>query len=66
MLNELPPGVKLLRTFEGHQDTILSLAFNPQGDMLASGSRDTTVKLWEVHTGKLLRTFKAYEEQSII
>ncbi len=35
---KLPPGVKLLRTLEGHQGTVYSVAFDPQGETLASGS----------------------------
>jgi len=31
-----------------HQNTIVSLAFNPDGTQLASGSRDRSVKLWDV------------------
>jgi hypothetical protein len=27
---ELPPGVKLLRTLEGHTDAVTSVAFDPQ------------------------------------
>jgi WD40 repeat protein len=44
---ELPPGVKLLRTLKGHQDAVTSVAFDPQGLTLASGSGDGMVKLWE-------------------
>jgi small GTP-binding protein len=58
---ELPPGVKLLRTLEGHQDVVRSVAFDPQGETLASGSDDTTVKLWEAQSGKLLRTLEGHE-----
>ncbi len=53
---ELPQGVKLLRTLEGHEDIILSVAFDPMGRMLVSGSYDRTVKLWDVASGKLLHT----------
>ena len=28
----LPPGVKLLRTLEGHKDWVSSVTFDPQGD----------------------------------
>jgi hypothetical protein len=28
---ELPPGVKLLRMFEGHQGVVWGVAFDPQG-----------------------------------
>jgi hypothetical protein len=57
---ELPPGVKLLRTLEGDKGVILSVAFDPTGQMLASGSADNTAKLWEVEGGKLLCTFKGH------
>ena len=58
---ELPPGVKLLRTLEGHEGAVRSVAFDPQGGTLASGSNDYTVKLWDARSGKLLRTLKGHE-----
>lgn len=39
----------------------MSVAFDPAGKMLASGSADNTVKLWEVESGKLLRTLEGHE-----
>src|SRR5262249_26371562 len=62
---ELPPGVKLLRTLEGHQGAVQSVAFDPQGETLASGSSDRTVKLWEVRSGKLLRTLKGQMSRGV-
>ncbi len=57
----LPPGVKLLRTLEGHQQVVTSLAFDPLGGILASGSSDHTVKLWETRSGKLLHTLGGHQ-----
>lgn len=37
-----------LITLTGHQKPVMSLAFNPTGTLLASGSGDNTVKLWGV------------------
>ncbi len=54
------PGVKLLRTFKGHEYVVTSVAFDPQGETLASGSRNDTIKVWEVRSGKLLRTLEGH------
>ena len=39
----------------------MSVAFDPQGGTLASGSDDNTVKLWEARSGKLLRTLEGHQ-----
>ena len=39
--------------FSGHKSLISSVAFSPNGRMLASGSHDNTVRLWEVRVGEL-------------
>ncbi|MBN1342924.1 MAG: TIR domain-containing protein, partial [Phycisphaerae bacterium] len=41
---------RLLRTLEGHRDWVRSVAFDPRGRALASGSDDNTVKLWDTET----------------
>jgi len=53
----------LAGTLEGHQGSVLSVAFNQPGDMLASGSTDRTVKLWDIRTGKLLRTLTRHYKE---
>lgn len=61
--NQPPLGVRLIRTFRGHKGRVLSVAFDPQGGSLASGSSDRTIKLWDVQSGELLRTLKGHEKQ---
>ena len=45
-------------TLEGHTDWVSSVAFSRQG-VLASGSLDRTIKLWNVQTGTRTDTFEA-------
>ncbi|MCF4968672.1 WD40 repeat domain-containing protein [Nostoc sp. CMAA1605] len=40
----------------GHKLKVKSLAFSPQDNILASGSEDTTIKLWKSTTGELIST----------
>jgi small GTP-binding protein len=61
--SDLPSGVKLVRTLEGHEDQVSSLAFDPHGGLLASGSWDSTVKLWDGPSGKLIRTLEGHKEE---
>ncbi|KAK5202643.1 hypothetical protein LTR47_011571 [Exophiala xenobiotica] len=43
---------KCLQTLEGHSSWVNSVAFSPDGQQLASGSRDESVRLWDARTGE--------------
>src|ERR1700727_2112159 len=45
-------------TLKGHRGGVTSVAFSPDGKLLASGSADKTIKLWDVATGKKEATMK--------
>jgi parallel beta-helix repeat protein len=47
-------------TLTGHTDPVRSVAFSPDGRLLASGSYDNTIKLWEVASGREVRTLTGH------
>ena len=47
-------GHLLRRAWRGHMDMAWALAFSPDGRILASGSSDNALKLWDVASGGLL------------
>ena len=52
--------ITTLRTLRGHTSWVTSVAFSPDGRLLASGSDDQTVKLWDVATGQEVRTLSGH------
>jgi uncharacterized caspase-like protein len=47
---------KQARTLTGHSDEITSVVFSADGQLLASGGRDKTVRIWDLKTGVVART----------
>ncbi len=47
---------KCIYTFTGHADTVNSVAFSPDGQLLTSGSSDGSIKLWRLRDGVELTT----------
>ncbi|CCQ54810.1 High-affnity carbon uptake protein Hat/HatR [Crocosphaera watsonii WH 0005] len=38
------------------------MSISPDGKTLASGSKDKTVKLWNLETGELIRTLQGHQD----
>jgi WD40 repeat protein len=44
-----------MKTLQGHSGTVSSICFSPDGCFLASGSRDKTIKVWDLQQEKKLK-----------
>jgi WD40 repeat protein len=51
-----------LARLEGHTDAVTSLSYSGDGTMLASGSLDKTVRLWDVPAGRLRHTLSGHSD----
>uniref|UniRef100_A0A1B0G4D6 Ribosome biogenesis protein BOP1 homolog n=1 Tax=Glossina morsitans morsitans TaxID=37546 RepID=A0A1B0G4D6_GLOMM len=44
--------------YEGHKDLVRRISVEPKGEYMVSGSDDKTVKIWEIATGRCIRTIE--------
>lgn len=54
------PSTKLLRTLRGHMGKVNTVAFRPDGGLLASGSGYKPVRVWNAATGLEIRKFEGH------
>lgn len=52
-----PKPFEVIHQLKGHGELVYSVAISPDGKWLASGSFDKTVRLWDLASGKLIKTF---------
>jgi WD40 repeat protein len=60
--NTVPPGITLRHPLQGHTGVIRWVSWSPDGLLIASGSEDHSIRIWEAQTGQLISILRAYSE----
>ena len=55
-------GAKEVRVFRGHHDPVWTVAYHPEGTLVASGSVDHTIRIWELETGRMLKILRGHSD----
>ncbi|NQE34739.1 AAA-like domain-containing protein [Microcoleus asticus] len=58
--SEVKSEDSLFKTLQGHNSTVIDVAFSPNGELIASVSEDRTAKVWS-RDGKLLHTLEGHD-----
>ena len=60
-LHQIIHGIREYNILEGHERTAISVDFSPDGELIASGSDDNTIKIWR-KDGKLVITLEGHRD----
>ncbi|KAG1789544.1 uncharacterized protein HD556DRAFT_777664 [Suillus plorans] len=52
------PGATSIRAFEDHQGNVLAIAVSPDGGRMVTGSKDKTLRLWDLKNGLILKNMQ--------
>ena len=56
----------MLQKLQGHKNVVYCISFNiPYADKVGTGSFDQTAKIWDVDSGKCIRTLKGHNGEIV-
>lgn len=65
-LYRVNPATRATSCLSGHTESILTVKFSPDGSALASGSGDTTVRLWDMLTETPYKTLTGHKNWVLV
>ena len=60
---EMNLGTAQKAAFQGHLNSVKSVAFSPDGAYIASGSWDKTVRVWDTQSGEQIRCLEGHADR---
>ena len=54
-------GGPLVRTFSGHEEGVTTIAVTSDDKYIVSGSKDCTIRIWDLDTGEQIRVLQGHE-----
>ena len=60
-----PFPTRCTNIMKGHKSRVRCIDVTPDGNWLASGSDDGTVKIWEVYTGRCIKTINRFDGETV-
>ena len=54
-----------MKSLEKHTDNIYDIAFHPNARYFASASGDKTIRLWEIETGQVIKTYAGHDKSVV-
>ena len=51
---------KIIKILKGHKDLVLCVSISSDSKLIISGSFDKTIKIWEIKSGKILKTLTGH------
>jgi RNA polymerase sigma factor (sigma-70 family) len=56
------PGAQVTQLFDESMRGISSLVYSPRGGLLASGSNDRSVRLWDISSGEIITSLNSHKQ----
>ncbi|GIX64494.1 notchless, putative [Babesia caballi] len=57
---KIRPVTRCSSSLEGHSESVLCMDFSPDGALLATGSGDSAVRIWDLQTATPIKTLKGH------
>ncbi|GFE54616.1 WD G-beta repeat containing protein [Babesia ovis] len=57
---KIRPITRCASSLEGHSESVLCMDFSPDGKLLATGSGDSAVRIWDLETATPIKTLKGH------